>query len=331
MLSYPMDKDKGRSFSLFWTLFNLGGVVGGCITVAIEANKVGSTGAVSTAVYLAFIIIMVTAIGTSWLVLPPNHVVRDDGSRVEMNSALAPSAELKEFAKLFKDWRMLALFPMFFSSNFFYSYQASIIAYIFNPRGRALASLLTNLGAVFGAIFIGFVLDWTPGSRRQRAISALAVILVLQCVAWGAGIVFQRQFTRSDNGQMNMDWSDSKAPGVYLLLFAYYFADAAYQGLAYFIIASISSDSFRLARITGYFKGLQSAGAACSYGMDASKTAYMTELLVSFGMVLAAMPFILLVVWRTPQTDEEREGRIRLEEEDGGEYGNSDDGEPRGL
>jgi hypothetical protein len=120
MLSYPMEKDKGRSFSLFWTIFSMGGVVGSGITLGLEANK-SAGGAVSTGVYLAFIIIMLTSILTSWLILPPNYVVRGDGTVVELMAALPAHQEVREFAKLFKDWRMLALFPMFWTSNFFYS------------------------------------------------------------------------------------------------------------------------------------------------------------------------------------------------------------------
>lgn len=37
---------------------------------------------------------------------------------VEIESSISPKQEFTEFLRLFKDWRMLALFPMFFSSNY---------------------------------------------------------------------------------------------------------------------------------------------------------------------------------------------------------------------
>lgn len=46
------------------------------------------------------------------------YVVRGDGTLVEIEAAISPKQEFREFLKLFKDWRMLALFPMFFSSNY---------------------------------------------------------------------------------------------------------------------------------------------------------------------------------------------------------------------
>lgn len=50
-----------------------------------------------------------------------------------------------------------------------------------------------------------------------------------------------------------------------------YVVDAAYQGLAYYTMSSITNDPFKLARMAGYYKGIQSAGAAVSFGMDAVK------------------------------------------------------------
>ena len=50
-----------------------------------------------------------------------------------------------------------------------------------------------------------------------------------------------------------------------------YIADAAYQGLAYYTMSAMSNDPFKLARMAGYYKGVQSAGAAVSFGMDAVK------------------------------------------------------------
>lgn len=43
-----------------------------------------------------------------------------------------------------------------------------------------------------------------------------------------------------------------------------YLGDAAYQGLAYSAMSSMSNDPFKLARLAGYYKGVQSAGAAVS-------------------------------------------------------------------
>ena len=69
MMSYPLEKDKGRAFSLFWTLFQLGTLVGASISLGLTAHS--TLPGVSTGVYLAFMIIMLTAIVSAWTLLPP--------------------------------------------------------------------------------------------------------------------------------------------------------------------------------------------------------------------------------------------------------------------
>lgn len=275
MMAYPMEKDKGRSFTLFWALFQMGTIVGASIALGIEANS--TLPGVSTGVYLAFMIIMLTAIVTSWLLLPPHSVVRGDGTVVELEDSISPRAEFIELGKLMRDWRMWALFPMFFASNYFYAYQGAITANLFNGRTRALTSLLTGVGSVLGSIVIGQLTDNLPWGRRKRALASTIIVIIFNCVVWGCGLGFQVQFTRANTvvrGEpLPWDWSapHGVAVGPILLLMAYYVADAMFQGLAYYTMASLTNEPFKLARMAGYYKGVQSAGAAVSYGMDAVK------------------------------------------------------------
>jgi MFS family permease len=273
MMSYPLEKDKGRSFSLFWSIFQMGTLVGAAIALGIQAHS--TMPGVSTGVYLAFMIIMLTAIVTSWLLLPPNLVVRGDGTVVELQDAISPAQEFKELWHLLKDWRMIALFPMFFSSNYFYSYQGAITTALFNGRTRALVSLLTGLGSIIGSIIIGQITDSLPFSRRKRALFATAFVAFFNCAIWACGLGFQVQFTRADSVVRGVavpwDWTVGVAVGPIILMMAYYIADAMFQGLAYYTMSSLTNEPFKLARMAGYYKGVQSAGAAVSFAMDAVK------------------------------------------------------------
>lgn len=273
MMAEPLEKDKGRSFSLFWALFQMGTLVGAAIALGIQANS--TLPGVSTGVYLAFLIIMLTAVVTSWLILPPHLVVRGDGTVVEIEEAITPKQEFKEVWALLRDWRMIALFPMFFSSNYFYAYQGAITTALFNGRTRALVALLTGVGSIIGSIIIGQLTDNLPGGRRKRALMATAAVAILNCVIWGAGLAFQVQFTRANTSvrgvEIPWDWNVGVSAGPIILLLAYYLADAMFQGLAYYTMSSITNEPFKLARMAGYYKGIQSAGAAVSFGMDAVK------------------------------------------------------------
>lgn len=184
---------------------------------------------------------------------------------------------------------------------------------MFVPRTRALASLVTNVGAVLGANAIGLLLDLIPGNRRKRSLITFGLLIVLQAIMWSSGIAWQVQFKRGEPAEgLGMDWTGGKTPGILCLLLGYYFVDAMYQGLAYYIMSSITSDAFRLARMTGYYKGVQSAGAAVSFGMDAAKTPYLTEIIVIFSMIMATFVTTFPVIYSTHCTDEEKEHKPEL-------------------
>jgi MFS family permease len=205
---------------------------------------------------------------------------------------------------------------MFFTSNYFYAYQGSIVAHMFSPRTRALSSFLSNFGAVIGAIIIGVVLDRSPGSRRTRSIIGWCFTVFFMCLVWGAGIGWQSKFSRSDpegSRYKTMDWVVKDSRGPLVLMFAYYMVDSFYQGLAYYTMSTITNDPFRLARMAGYYKGVQSAGAAISFGMDAVKTKYMTEVIVSFVIMMVSLPLCLLVLWHTTDSNYEAENTLHVE------------------
>ncbi|KAK0757316.1 hypothetical protein N5P37_010036 [Trichoderma harzianum] len=305
MMSYPLEKDKGRSFTAFWVIFQLGALIGSVIALRIEFHS--TLPSISTGVYTTFMIIMLTALLTSWLVLPPHLVVRGDGTVVQPQKSLSPKQEMHEFLQLFKDWRMVALFPMFFASNYFYSYQGALTAFLFNGRTRALVSLLTGLGSMIGSLMIGYLTDVLPFTRRNRALTGCFIIFISTCIIWGSGIGFQVQFTRSDTKVLHhsipWDWTTGVSVGPILLLFAYYIVDASFQGLAYYTMSSMSNEPFKLARMAGYYKGIQSAGAAVSFGMDAVKTPFIGEILISSLLIILSLPLAAYVIWSIRDTN----------------------------
>ncbi|KAL2206438.1 DUF895 domain protein [Sarocladium strictum] len=315
MMSYPAEKDKGRSFSVFWGLFQMGTLIGASITLGIQANS--TLPSVSTAVYVVFLIIMLCAIALSWLVLPPHLVVRGDRTLVEVEASLSPREEFKHFIDLFKDWRMLALFPMFFSSNYFYAYQNALTAVLFNGRTRALVALLTGLGSILGSIIIGLLTDTLPLGRRMRAVASCGVVFALMCAVWGGGLGFQVQFNRASTVILGepipWDWTVGTATGPIVLMLSYYVVDAAWQGLAYYTMSSITNNPFRLARMAGYYKAIQSAGAAVSFGMEAAKTPYLGEHLISWLLVLISMPFCGLVLYKIRETNYDAEEAVTVD------------------
>ncbi|KAI5457561.1 DUF895 domain protein [Mariannaea sp. PMI_226] len=314
MMSYPLEKDKGRSFTAFWVIFQFGALLGALIALRIEIHSTLPT--ISAKVYIAFMIVMLTSIATSWLVLPPHLVVRGDNTVVEVQKSLSPKQEWREFVQVFRDWRMVALFPMFLASNYFYAYQGALTAFLFNGRTRALVAVLTGLGSMIGSLAIGYLTDSLPYPRRTRALIACVLVFILTCGIWGSGLGFQLKFDRNTTTilghQTPWDWTTSVSIGPILLIFTYYIVDALFQGLAYYTMSSMTNDPFKLARMAGYYKGIQSAGSAISFGMDAVKTPFLGEILISSLLILVSLPLAALVLFRIRDTNYEIENTLYI-------------------
>jgi hypothetical protein len=110
-------------------------------------------------------VIIFIGVASSVLILPPDRIVRADGSLVTLEKHSSVRTELVEMARLFKDWRVAALMPMFFASNYFYAYQGAVNAGMFDGPTRALNATLEGAGAIVGALLIGFFILDAPTSR----------------------------------------------------------------------------------------------------------------------------------------------------------------------
>lgn len=51
MMSYPLEKDKGKAFGIFWAIFQFGSFIGAVIALAINIRS-GKLSAVSTSTYI---------------------------------------------------------------------------------------------------------------------------------------------------------------------------------------------------------------------------------------------------------------------------------------
>lgn len=59
----------------------------------------------------AFLVIIFIGVASAWLILPPNRVVRSDGTIVKLEAFSKPHEEVVGMIRLFKDWRMLGTSP----------------------------------------------------------------------------------------------------------------------------------------------------------------------------------------------------------------------------
>jgi len=205
---------------------------------------------------------------------------------------------------------------MFFASNYFYAYQGDLNSARFDAPTRALNAVLEGAGAIVGALMIGYlVLDLKWLSRRSRGYLGLGVVTAITITVWSCGLAWQVKFDRAEAAllpKINYKDADYRSKGP--LYFFYYFGDACYQALAYWIMSALTNDPFTLARYAGLYKAMQSAGAAGSFGMDAVLTPLLNELLASWLMMLFSFPLAFLVIRTIKETNYDDEPMVYVDD-----------------
>lgn len=95
------------------------------------------------------------------------------------------------------DVYIVFLFPMFWASNWFYTYQQNgVNAAYFTVRTRALNSILYWFMQIVGAGIFGYSLDYRGLDRPLKAKICWATLFIFTMAIWGGGYAFERKFTR---------------------------------------------------------------------------------------------------------------------------------------
>jgi hypothetical protein len=169
-----------------------------------------------------------------------NYVIRTDGTRVEL--ALQPTwkSEIVDlWTTLVKtDRYIVLLFPMFFVSNAFYTYQYNGYNQAhFTLRTRALNDLLYWCCQILGAFIFGYAIDALKISRATKAKAAWLALVALTLIVWGGGYDWQKinpgRVYKESKPIPLIDWSSEGYFWSLLLYMAYGFYDAVWQSCIY--------------------------------------------------------------------------------------------------
>ncbi|KAI6713222.1 DUF895 domain membrane protein [Marssonina coronariae] len=316
MTSYPNEDAKGRYFAWFWTIFNMGAVIGSLIPLFENmGTKLNVT--VTDGTYIAFIVLMACGAVLALFLCNANEVIRDDGSKVVLMKNPTWQSELVGLWETIKfEPCVILLFPMFWSSNWFYTYQQNGINGVhFDTRTKALNNLLYYLAQIIGAMFMGYCLDYHRVARSLRAKCSLILLFVMTMVIWGGGYAWQKKYDRADVDQklnpafVPTDWTSNDYVGPMFLYMFYGFYDSLWQASVYWYMGALSNSGRRSANYVGFYKGIQSAGAAVMWSLDSRKVSFMAEFtsnwaLLSFSL-LCAMPVIFFKVQDSVSVEED--------------------------
>ncbi|KAK3816728.1 MAG: major facilitator superfamily domain-containing protein [Linnemannia elongata] len=262
MMAYPREQDKGKFIGYFWAIFNAGAVLGSVIAFAINYNVVVAQ-SLGDSTYIVFISLMAIGLPT-W------------------------TGEVVAVMKLFLDWRMIVLIPMFLSSNWFYSYQFSTVnGDYFSTRTKSLNNIFYWFAQIGGSWSFARVLD------------------------------YQGSFTLS-SPKGNHDYTEGASYVGPLFLYMFYgLNDAAWQTYCYWLMGALSNDVTILSRYAGFYKCIQSSGAAIAWRINVVKTPFMTELIICFALLVASLPGALFLTMRIKDHSDEPTSEHDMQKVDG--------------
>lgn len=308
MMSYPPEQSKGRYISWFWMIFNLGAVIGSLIPLGQNINVKTKT-TVTDGTYIGFLVLTLIGATLAWTLVDAKSVIRHDGSKVIVMKHPSWKSEIWGLWETVQsDPYIVALFPMFFASNWFYTYHFNEVnAAYFNTRTRALNGVIYYIMQIVGAFVFGYGLDSTKLRRSTRAKVGWAALFVLIMVVWGGGYEFQKTYTREStsekSGYQPVDWSDDGYGGPFVLFMWYGFTDAAWQTVVYWFMGSLTNNGRKLANFAGFYKGIQSAGAAITWRLDDLKISYMSMFASNWGLLAGSLIIALpVILWKVEDT-----------------------------
>ncbi|KAF8633189.1 hypothetical protein AX15_001486 [Amanita polypyramis BW_CC] len=253
MLAYPTEAQKGRFISIFWSIFNLGGVVGAAVALGRNIHSTGNQ--VDNGTYIGFIVLTGFGVLIPLLMVDPDKMVRTDGTKVTIQRHPSWKAEIYSlWVALRTDPMIVLLFPMFLASNWFYTWQFNDYnGAIFDISARSLNNLVYWIAQIIGSVIIGFILDQKKIRRRLRAFAGIGILTAMVFLVHIWAYFYQKQYTRESAAQNErIHIGDHAYPGRIMLYIFCGMLDAMWQTTTYWIMGAMSNDLAKLAHFTGF-------------------------------------------------------------------------------
>jgi len=279
-------------------------------------------------VHMGIVLMFIGAV-LALLLCNANDIIRPDNTKVVLMKNPSWQTEIMGLWETIRyEPFVVLLFPMFWCSNWFYTYQQNAVnASRFDVRTRALNSCLYYSAQIFGALALGYMLDSEKWRRSVRAKACLAMLFVVTMVIWGGGYAYEKGYTRFDvnrnidkdtglpvnpNAIPAMDWDSPGFAGPMFLYFFYGFYDSLWQASVYWFMGALSNSGRRSANYVGFYKGIQSAGAAVMWSRDSHQMSFEAEFLSNWillmGALICATPIIFMKIHDTVLLEDDLQG-----------------------
>ncbi|EXJ86485.1 hypothetical protein A1O3_03436 [Capronia epimyces CBS 606.96] len=286
---YPEQHKRGRYIATWFSFRNFGNIIGGAISLGIN-HKVNHRGKVGYETYQAFIAIQCLGFFLGLLLSNPEKVQRDDGTRIQAPRGISPRTELAQMWRLLRSKPILLLSPLFWYFGWIQAYPGTYLARYFTVRSRALGSFMSAVVGTLATWLSGILLDlpWVK-NRRTRAISTYIFIAALNSGTWIWAVYIQNEYRHT---KPVLDWGDQATFG---RGFGLYLFERISLGMVenyiYWCIGNLSDSPGDQIRYSSLLRGIETAGVAVGFGVQAVPTALIATASINFGLWYFALPF----------------------------------------
>ncbi|KAL9034731.1 MAG: hypothetical protein Q9180_005246 [Flavoplaca navasiana] len=296
--SYSTEGNRGSFISVQWGLLSLFASLGSIVAFGLNFNA--SILRVPTAVYIVFILAMVSALFVAlFFIVEPSKIRRRDGTPLAHYPHHGMWQELKNQRRLLQDWRLLVMFIPMIASEVAVIVLSSLNSLYFNIRTRSLNSLMFNIFQVIGAVFIAFMLDNSKiSSRRARGFISVAVVATISIAGWIGLTVWLYHNPMDLLDPPLFDWTDGPFGGFFVLNLIFGMNMVIYQVTVQWIISSFTNDPDTLARLAGLVKGVLAGGVAAAFGTEAAGLPQKHVVAYTFTVQAVGLVLMAAVTWK---------------------------------
>ncbi|KAL9585314.1 MAG: hypothetical protein Q9203_004298 [Teloschistes exilis] len=309
--SYSTERTRGSFISMQWGLLSVFSTLGSLVAFGINFNA--SSLQVPISVYIVFILLMVSGFFVAlFAIIAPSEVRRRDGTSLAHFPHEGLWQELKNQRRLFRDWRLLAMFIPMFASEVPIIVLSSLNSLYFNIRTRSLNSVMFNVMQIIGAIWIGLMLDnWKISSRRTRGVVTVTAVAVLVIAGWIGMTVWLYKNPMDLLNPPLFDWTDGPFGGFFILNLIFGMNMVVYQVTVQWIISSFTNDPEQLARLAGLVKGVLAGGVAAAFGTEAAGLTQLNVVAYNFTVQAVGLVLMFAMAWKcVSATNYEKEENV---------------------
>ncbi|KAF9214215.1 hypothetical protein BGZ59_004142 [Podila verticillata] len=149
---------------------------------------------------------------------------------------------------------------------------------LLSTRAQSLNNIFYWFSQIGGSWSVARILDYQGVNRKTRSLWGLVMITACFVATWVSGVFFQKGYKITD-AKGNHDYTGRLT-------------------YCYWLMGALSNDVNVFSRYAGFYKCIQSCGAAIAWRINAVVTPFMTELIICFALLVVSIPGALFLSMR---------------------------------